>query len=150
MKIPEDFKELLRFLNSQNVEFLIVGGYALAFHGVPRFTGDLDLFVATSTANAKQLILALEKFGMGSLGLKSEDFMSPDTVVQLGYPPLRIDILTEISGVKWDQAWRNRVSIDLDGIRLNFLSREDLIENKKAVGRHVDLGDLDRLLEQQD
>ncbi len=148
MKIPEDFKELLRFLNYQNVEYLIVGGYALAYHGVPRFTGDLDLLVATSKINAEGILKALDTFGMGSLGLKQEDFMLPDKVIQLGYPPLRIDFLTEITGVSWNQAWQNRVSEKIDGILLNFLSRNDLIENKKAVGRPVDLGDLDRLLKQ--
>lgn len=150
MKIPEDFRELLRFLNYQNVDYLIVGGYALAFHGAPRFTGDLDLFIATSETNAKQLLRALDKFGMGSLGLKTEDFMFPDTVVQLGYPPLRVDILTEITGVKWDRAWQNRVCAEIDELKLNFLGLEDLIDNKKAVGRNIDLGDIDRLLEQRD
>ena len=113
---------------------------------MPRFTGDLDLFVAISQQNADEILNALDDFGMGTLGLKQEDFMEPDNVIQIGYPPLRVDILTGISGISWINAWQNRVSAMIEGTHVSFLSRDDLIKNKEAVGRPVDLGDLDRLL----
>ena len=146
MDLPEDFKELLLLFNSRNVEFLIVGGYALGFHGVPRYTGDLDILVARSIENANGILEAISDFGMKSLGLVQADFTTPGNVIQIGYPPIRVDLLTEISGVEWADAWDNRVFAEMNGIPVYIISRENLIKNKRAVGRPVDLGDLDRLL----
>ena len=145
MEIPEDFKELLRLLNSNRVDYLVVGGYALGFHGVPRYTGDLDLFISTNQGNADLLLKSIDEFGFGSLGLEQKDFTEPGNVIQMGYPPVRIDFLTRISGVEWKDAWKNRIETTLSGIPVNIISREDLIRNKQAAGRPVDLGDVERL-----
>ena len=145
MEIPEDFKELLRLLNSNNVEYLIVGGYALAFHGVPRYTGDLDIFIAANPGNADVLIRSIDDFGFGSLGLEQSDFTEPGNVIQIGYPPIRVDFLTQITGVEWREAWESRIDTTFGGIPVHIISKEHLIQNKKAAGRPVDLGDIDRL-----
>ena len=145
MEIPEDFKELLRSLNSNKVDYLIVGGYALGHHGVPRYTGDLDLFVAANRHNAVALLRSFDEFGFGSLDLKSNDFTEPGNIIQIGYPPIRVDFLTQITGVEWEEAWKSRVETKLGGVPVQVISREHLIQNKKATGRPVDLGDVDRL-----
>ena len=145
MEIPEDFKELLRLLNSNNVDYLIVGGYALGYHGVPRYTGDLDVLVAADRDNAVALVRSFDDFGFGSLGLKPDDFTEPGNVIQIGYPPIRVDLLTQITGVEWGEAWESRVETKLGGVPVQVISKEHLIQNKKAAGRPVDLGDVDRL-----
>jgi hypothetical protein len=113
MDLPKDFSELLESFNATGVEYLLVGGYALAHHGAPRYTGDLDLFVHATPENARRILEALEAFGFGSLGLTVEDFSAPDRVVQLGRPPVRVDILTSINGVTWDEA---KQGVDLDSL----------------------------------
>lgn len=145
MEIPDDFKELLKLLNSNSVDFLIVGGYALGFHGAPRYTGDLDIFIAANPVNADSLLQSIDDFGFGSLGLKQKDFTEPGNVIQIGYPPIRVDFLTQISGVDWKEAWEGRVATTLAGIPVYVISKEHLIRNKRATGRLVDLGDVDRL-----
>lgn len=145
MNIPEDFKEFLQLLNSNNVEYVLIGGYALAYHGVPRYTGDIDLLIAKTGKNSEKILMVLEEFGMGSLGLEAQDFLTPDNVIQIGYPPLRIDILTDISGVSWQQVWKNKVFSNIADTKIAVISKEDLIQNKKASGRAVDLGDISRL-----
>ena len=145
MEIHKDFRELLALLNENNVEYLIIGGYALAFHGAPRYTGDLDIYIKPDAENAKKIIFVLNEFGFGSLGLEEKDFCQPDMVVQLGNPPLRIDIITSISGVQWHQAYSNKVASSIDSITVNFISREDLIKNKKAIGRKKDEADIEAL-----
>ena len=107
MEIQQDFRDLLHLFNEQNVNYLVVGGYALAFHGAPRFTGDIDLWVRTSTENADKIINALNEFGFGSLGINKQDLTQDDQVLQLGYPPIRIDIMTSIDGVNFDEAFNN-------------------------------------------
>jgi hypothetical protein len=135
----QDFKEFIESLNANLVRYLIVGGYAVALHGHPRYTQDLDVWVECSRENAQALIRALEQFGMGSLGLSEEDFLIPDQVVQLGYPPNRIDILASISGVEFSECYVRRVEITLDGMNVNFIDLERLRQNKKASGRIQDL-----------
>ena len=105
MEVQPDFKDLLELFNAHKVEYLIVGGYALAFHGAPRYTGDIDILVWPKTANAKRILNALDKFGFGSVGLTKDDFQNPDKVVQLGVPPVRIDIMTSITGVSLEDAF---------------------------------------------
>ncbi len=109
MEIQEDFKELLELFNAHKVEYLIVGGYALAFHGAPRFTGDIDLLVKADSANAKRILEALEEFGFGSLELSEADFISPHNVIQLGVPPVRVDIMTSLTAVGWEKAEADKV-----------------------------------------
>ena len=148
MEVQRDFEELLRLFNAHNVEYIIVGGYALAFHGAPRYTGDMDIFVKPDEENAKRILAALEDFGFGSLGLKKTDFMNHNMVVQLGMPPVRIDIITSISGVSWDEAAKGRVSAKYGNMTVYYIGREQFVKNKRAIGRLKDLADLEALCEQ--
>lgn len=109
MEIQQDFKELLELFNAHKVEYLIVGGYALAFHGAPRYTGDMDLWVKPDKVNAQRIMAALDEFGFGSVGLEARDFESPHKVVQLGVPPVRVDIMTSLTGVVWEEAFAGMV-----------------------------------------
>jgi len=109
MEIHPDFKDLLVLFNTHHVEYMIVGGYALAFHGAPRYTGDIDLYVNPDQDNAQRIMAALEEFGFGSVGLAATDFDHPNQVIQLGVPPVRIDIITSVSGFSWEEAYTGRV-----------------------------------------
>jgi hypothetical protein len=144
-KIPQDFKELLELLNSHKVEYLVVGSYALAFHGAPRFTGDIDLFVKPDLANAKRILEALGEFGFGSLNLSEADFTTPENVVQFGVPPVRIDIMTSLTGVSWEKAQAGKVRGNYDKTLVYFISKQELIANKTALGRQKDLADIEAL-----
>ncbi len=148
MEIQKDFKELLELFNAQKVEYIIVGGYALAFHGAPRFTGDIDLFVKPDADNAQRILAALSEFGFGSLDLSENDFTSDENVIQLGVHPVRIDIMTSLSGVEWEKAEAGKVSGRYGDTEVYFIGREDFITNKKALGRKRDLADLEALGEQ--
>ena len=145
MEVQPDFKELLESLNAHDVEYLVVGGYALAFHGAPRYTGDLDVLVKPDEENAGRILRALEAFGFGALGLTAEDFKTPDLVVQLGVPPVRVDLITSISGVSWEQASSGSVETRYGEVPLRILGREEFIRNKKAVGRARDIADIEAL-----
>jgi hypothetical protein len=145
MAIPNDFKELLELFNKHKVEYLIVGGYALAFHGAPRVTGDIGLFVQPTEDNAKRILTALDEFGFGSLDLSTEDFTTSGMVVQLGVAPVRIDIITRLSGVSWEQAYADRVAGSYGETQVHFISRDDLIANKRASGRRKDAADVEAL-----
>ncbi len=145
METQPDFKELLARFNAHRVEYLIVGGYALAFHGAPRFTGDLDLLVKADSANARRILAALEAFGFGSLGLTESDFEHTERTVQLGVPPVRIDLITSLTGVSWDEAWAGRVSGRYGDIPAPFIGRKQFVINKRATGRLRDLADLEGL-----
>lgn len=148
MEIRTDFRELLELFNKHNVEYLIVGGYALAFHGAPRLTRDIDLFVRPTSENAARILAALDEFGFGSLDLSQEDFTTPGMVVQLGVPPVRIDIITRVSGVSWEKADASRISGRYGDTPVHFISREDFIANKRATGRVKDAADIEALGEQ--
>ncbi|PKO03245.1 MAG: hypothetical protein CVU43_03940 [Chloroflexi bacterium HGW-Chloroflexi-5] len=141
----QDFKEFFESLNDNKVLYLVVGGYAVAFHGHPRFTKDIDIWVERSSENSRALILAIEQFGMGSLGLKEEDFLLPDQVVQIGYPPDRIDILVSITGVEFSECYPMRMESIVNGVKINFIDLEHLKQNKKASARLQDLADLEKL-----
>ena len=141
----QDFKEFFESLNDNNVHYLVVGGYAVAFHGYPRFTKDIDIWVEQSHENSHALILAIEQFGMGSLGLTEDDFLLPDQVVQIGYPPDRIDILISITGVEFSECFPMRVETIVNGVKVNFIDLEHLKQNKKASARLQDLADLEKL-----
>lgn len=145
MEPPREFSELLASFGAHRVKALIVGAYALAFHGVPRMTGDLDLLVEPSAENAARVMRALTDFGFGEVGLSAADFQQADVVVQLGFPPLRVDLLTSITGVSFEEAWAGRVADSFGGIPASFLGLDELRRNKRAVGRHKDLADLDAL-----
>jgi hypothetical protein len=145
MEIRTDFKELLELFNKHKVEYLIVGGYALAFHGSPRVTGDIDLFVRPTDENAERILGALNEFGFGSLDLSRKDFTTPGMVVQLGEPPVRIDIVTRLSGVSWQQADAGKVPGRYADTAVFFIGREDFIANKRATGRKKDAADIEAL-----
>jgi len=148
MEVQKDFKELLELFNVHKVKYLIVGGYALAYHGAPRYTGDIDIFVKPDTENALRILKALNAFGFGSAGLKEEDFKSPNKVIQLGYPPVRIDIITTISGVSWDEAFKERDQDRYGDGPVCYIGRDHYVLNKRASGRKKDLADLEALCEE--
>lgn len=148
MEVQPDFRELLASFNAHDVEYLIAGGYALAFHGAPRFTGDLDILVRPSTENAARVLSALDDFGFGSVGLTLEDFCVPDRVIQLGTPPVRIDLLTSISGVAEDESFATRVAGRYGEVETHFLGRAQLVANKRATGRKRDEADIEALGEE--
>ena len=145
MEVQQDFRELLRLFNAHDVAYVIVGGYALAFHGAPRYTGDLDILIRPDEENASRVMKALDEFGFGSIGLKNADFMCQDKVVQLGVPPVRIDIITSISGVPWEKAVAGSVKGNYGEIPVSYLGRDEFIENKRAIGRLQDRADLEAL-----
>lgn len=143
--LSKDFKEFVTLLNSHGVEYLVVGGYAMAFHGRPRHTGDLDVWIRRSPENAGRLMAALREFGFGEVGLSTQDFEVGDSVVQLGYPPFRIDLLTGIDGVEFDVAWPQRQTLIHDGLPIHFIGLNELKANKRASGRPRDIDDLEQL-----
>jgi hypothetical protein len=145
MKLQKDIREFIGLLLSRKVEFLLVGGYALAFHGAPRFTEDIDFLVLVSPENAEKLAGVLDDFGFDELGLTSADFLVPDQVIQLGRAPNRIDLLTGISGVTWENAWNSRTPVIMDGLEIQVIGKAALEANKAATGRPQDLADLARL-----
>lgn len=142
MVLHPDFRDFLRFMLSERVRFVVVGAHALAAHGRPRLTGDLDVLVEPTLSNGSRVLAALDAFGFGALALSPRDFAKADQVVQLGAPPVRIDILTGISGVRFETAWRNRVIVALAGMRVPVLGRRDFLRNKRASGRPKDLADV--------
>lgn len=145
MEIHPDFSELLGLFAEERVEFVLVGAYALAYHGVPRATGDLDILVRPTPENARAVLRALARFGFGSLDITVEDLTEEDRVVQLGYPPVRIDLLTTISGLSWGEVASSAVDGSCGDRTVRFLGREALIRNKLATGRPRDLADVDAL-----
>lgn len=145
MLFNQDFKDMLFALSDANAEFLLVGAYALAAHGYPRATGDLDIWVHADPQNAARVFKSLAAFGAPLDDLTIEDLSKPGIVFQIGVEPSRIDILTAISGVDFNRAWDRRITIEIDGVCINVLGREDLIVNKRASGRPKDLVDADTL-----
>jgi hypothetical protein len=143
--VEPDFREFLELLNEEQVEALIVGGYAMAYHGVPRYTKDLDLYVHPTADNAAKIMRVLERFGMGSIGLTLSEFCKEDRVIQLGVAPVRIDLVTSIPGVRWERAWNNKVSVLYGDVPTFVIAKDDLIASKKVLGRKVDLADLEAL-----
>jgi len=141
----QDFKEFIQLLNDNLVRYLVVGGYAVALHGYPRYTKDLDIWIERSHENATRMVQALQQFGFSSLHLHENDFMVEDQIIQLGYAPHRIDIITSLEGVKFIECYKKRLPIDVDGVIVNFIDLDHLRKNKKATGRYQDLADLEKL-----
>ena len=148
MDIPPDFKDVLELFNAHHVEYIIVGAYALAFHGVPRSTGDIDLLVQPTEENATRILKALEAFGFTFPNLTVADFQNPDSVVQLGVPPVRVDILPSLTGVSWEEADAGKARGLYGGVEVCYLGRAEYVKNKRACGRKKDLADLEALGEE--
>jgi predicted nucleotidyltransferase len=143
--LNQDFKEFVQSLNDNQVKYLVIGGYAVALHGYPRYTKDIDIWIEMTPDNATKMLQALEQFGFASLNLQAEDFTTPDQVIQLGYPPNRIDLITTPDGVDFATCYVSRLQVDIDGVLVNFIDLENLKLNKQASGRLQDLADLENL-----
>jgi hypothetical protein len=141
-RLNPDFRDMLSAFNDEGVEYLLVGAYALAVHGLPRATGDMDLWVRPAPANAQRTLAALRRFGAPLADLTPEDLARPGTIFQIGVAPNRIDLLTSIDAVEFEEAWRNRMASTVAGIAVPVLSRADFVRNKRAVGRPKDLADV--------
>jgi len=145
VRTEKDFEELLGLLNRNKVKYCIVGAYAVAFYSKPRYTKDIDIFIEPSRQNARRIIKALVDFGFGSLNLQEKDFCGRGKIIQLGYEPIRIDILTSLEAVDFKRAWRNRKRGNYGSQRVNFIGIDDLICTKKKAGRLIDKIDLSNL-----
>jgi hypothetical protein len=145
MTLEPDFEDFVLLLNKHSVDYLVVGGYAMAFHGRPRYTGDLDIWINVSEINAAKMIAVLKAFGFSSLMFSKDDFLKENIVNQIGYPPLRIDILTSIDGVSFDEAFLHREIIQIGALDVSFIGLSHLIENKKASNRTQDVADIESL-----
>jgi predicted nucleotidyltransferase len=143
--LNQDFKEFIQSLNDNHVRYLVIGGYAVALHGYPRYTKDIDIWIDMNPDNAAKMVRALKQFGFGSLGLKTADFLVPDQIIQLGYPPNRIDLMTTPPGVDFETCYASRVKVVIDDVTVNFIDLENLKKSKKAAGRLQDLADLENL-----
>ncbi|MEO8068621.1 MAG: DUF6036 family nucleotidyltransferase [Flavobacteriales bacterium] len=143
--LSKDFKEFVALLKKHDVEYLIVGGYAVGVHGYPRYTGDLDIWLNPTEVNAARMLKAIDEFGFGSFKLTVADLTKEGNVIQFGQPPLRIDLLTSIDGVTFDACYTNRKEVTFDGLAMNFIGYHDLVTNKKATGRHRDLDDVENM-----
>jgi hypothetical protein len=145
MALNHDFKEFLQLLNDHDVRYLVVGGYALALHGHPRYTKDLDIWFDNEKVNAEKLMQVLTRFGFGSLNIELEDLTSPDKIIQLGYPPNRIDLITMLDGVTFGECFKSKQDVSIDELTINVIDLASFRKNKRAVGRHQDLADLENL-----
>ncbi|MCB0739214.1 MAG: nucleotidyltransferase [Bacteroidetes bacterium] len=145
MILNQDFKEFIKLLEEHEVRYMLVGGYATAYYGYPRFTQDIDFWIWTDSENAKKIKRVLIEFGFSSLSLSESDFETSKNIIQLGYPPNRIDLLTSIDGVDFEMAYPNHELFESEGLRIKFIGLEDLIKNKKATGRLQDLADVEML-----
>jgi len=145
LNLPKDFKDLLKILSDNEVQYMIVGGYALSLYAAPRATGDIDIFVKIDQDNADRILKSLKEFGFGGLGITEQDLLTPEQVLQLGYPPNRIDILTGIEGVSWEEAFPNRKNIVHDDLVLPVIGKDELIKNKLSTGRMKDMADVEKI-----
>ncbi|MGI8669315.1 MAG: hypothetical protein ACR2J3_05625 [Aridibacter sp.] len=143
--LNKDFREFIELLNLNKAKYLLIGGYAIAFHGHPRYTKDLDIWLELSDENASNVLKALEDFGFGDLEVSKDDFLQKGMVVQLGYPPNRIDLINSPDGVDFDECYESKIEIEIDDVKISVIDLENLKKNKKASGRLQDLADLEKL-----
>lgn len=146
MRIEKDYEELLELFNKHNVRYCIVGAFAVGFHGYPRYTKDMDLFVEPSRQNGQRIVDALAEFGFACLNLKPEDFLDPSAIIQLGYEPVRVDLITSLRGCSFGTAWEHRRNGTYGQQKVYFIGLAQLIRNKKIAARPQDRVDLDRLV----
>jgi predicted nucleotidyltransferase len=144
-QLNRDFLEFIGYLEEEKVDYLVVGGYAVGLHGFPRYTGDIDFFVAVNDENSGRIVRVFDKFGFGDIGIVREDFLKKDHVVEIGREPRKIQILTGIDGVEFEKCLRGKVEIEINGKMVKFIGKDDLLINKAASGRAKDLIDLDEL-----
>jgi hypothetical protein len=145
LPLPPDFKDFLQLLHSEKVEYLLVGGYAVAQYGYPRTTGDLDVWIAASKSNAQRIVSVLKKFGFSAKSVSADMFSKPDQIVRMGVPPICIDVITGVSGVEFVACYARRTRHVIDGVDVTIIHLDDLKQNKKASGRPKDLNDLENL-----
>ena len=145
INLNNEFKEFIQSLNANHVRYLVVGGYAVALHGHPRYTKDIDIWLELTEENARKVIRALEDFGFGSLGLRPDDFVEPEQIIQLGYPPNRIDLLTSLEGMTFEECFRTRIDVVISGVCIHFINLMNLKKSKQLSGRYQDLADLENL-----
>jgi hypothetical protein len=145
MKIEKDYEEFLRLLNKNSVKYIVVGAFALALYSKPRYTQDLDILIETEEENIKKLINVLHEFGFKKINIKIEDLTKKDQILQLGYEPVRIDILTSITGCSFKEVWNNKLKEQYGKTLVNFIGKKELIKNKKAISRKQDIADLELL-----
>ena len=145
--LPEEFKEFLKLLNECDIEYLLIDGYAVGYHGYPRTTADMDIWVAVSPVNAAKLVEVFSRFGMRDSAVTAELFQEKGSIIRMGLPPMRIEILTEIDGVNFDECFAARITAEIDDQQVNIISKKHLKMNKKASGRHKDLDDIENLPE---
>jgi hypothetical protein len=145
IRLPNDFKDFLKLLNANRVEYLLIGGYAVGYHGYPRATGDMDVWVAVNPENADRIVVALKQFGFAVPELSAELFLRQNQIVRMGLPPVRIELTTTISGVDFEECYTARVVAELDGIKVSLIDLKHLKINKRASGRYKDLSDLENL-----
>ena len=145
MVLPPDFKEFLKLLNDKNIQYLLIGGYAVGYHGYPRATNDMDIWIAINPQTAKKMVMVLKEFGFNVPQLSEELFLKEKSVVRMGIAPIRIEILTTISGVDFEECFKQRIVDEIDGVEINIIGLKHLKINKKASGRHKDLDDYENL-----
>jgi uncharacterized nucleotidyltransferase DUF6036 len=145
MELSQDYREFIELLNKNDVKYIVVGGYAVAQYGYVRYTGDIDFWVKPEHSNAERVVKSLIEFGFGSLDISVLDLLKDDEIIQLGYPPQRIDIITGVTGLNFDECWKEITVIEFENLKLNFLSLHHLKINKEASGRDKDLNDLRNL-----
>lgn len=145
MRVEKDFKEFIESLNTNSVRYLIIGSFALSYYSEPRYTKDIDILVDSTASNADRLMTAIREFGFSDIELGSRDFLEPDQVIQLGIAPLRIDLLTSLKGIPFADAWDRRTTGQYGDIPAFYISKQDLIDHKKLVGRKQDLADIEKL-----
>jgi len=145
IELASDFKEFLKLLNLHHVEYLLIGGYAVSYHGYPRATNDLDVWIAVHPDNADRLVQVVQSFGFATPELSADLFLQDNKIVRMGRPPIRIELLTSISGVEFADCYARRLITEVDGVPVNLIDLEDLKQNKRASGRYKDLNDLENL-----
>ncbi len=145
LHLPPDFKEFLRLFNAHRVDYLLIGGYAVAYHGYPRATADMDIWIAVNSRNAQQVVSALKEFGFHPPELSADTFLKEGQVIRMGVPPVRIELLTSISGVRFQECFAAKTLANVEGIDIPIINLAHLKANKKKAARHKDLNDLENL-----